>query len=128
MNKICVKCLIELPVNLFGKKQKKLQSYCKPCLYSYQMKRWELRKQKAVFFKGGECSLCGYSKNFAALHFHHKDPEHNLFDWNKLRLHAWSTVVAELDKCILLCSNCHAELHYPQQMVRTPGIEPGSED
>ena len=60
--------------------------------------------------------MCGYSKNFAALEFHHLDPVSKSFqlDLRSLSNRRWSAVLEESDKCILLCSNCHAEWHNPQ--------------
>ena len=65
-------------------------------------------KQKAVDYKGGSCSICGYKKCLTALEFHHVNPDekdvynsHWTFERNK----------NELDKCILVCANCHRELH-----------------
>lgn len=72
-------------------------------------REWKMReKQKAVDYKGGKCTVCGYSKCLTALEFHHTNPEeketynsHWTFKRNK----------NELDKCILVCANCHRELH-----------------
>lgn len=61
---------------------------------------------------GGKCSRCGYDKCLAALHFHHTDPTQKSHTISErcgnigiIRLKR------EADKCILLCANCHAELH-----------------
>ena len=73
------------------------------------------RKRKLVELKGGKCELCGYSKNFAALHFHHKDPSQKALtlDFRGLAKATWEALLAEAEKCQLLCANCHAETHYP---------------
>jgi hypothetical protein len=68
-------------------------------------------KQKSVDYKGGKCSLCGYDKNISALQFHHKDPEKKDFSISKVKSSSWKFIKPELDKCILLCSNCHSEIH-----------------
>jgi len=70
------------------------------------------RKAKAVEYKGGSCERCGYCKSNAALTFHHRNPEEKSFgiaENGKVR--AWALLQAELDKCLLLCHNCHAEIH-----------------
>lgn len=69
------------------------------------------QKEKSVLYLGGKCIKCGYSKSLAALDFHHTDP--NKKDWKPSRLmsYRWEIVKAELDKCELLCANCHRELH-----------------
>ena len=70
-------------------------------------------KQKAVNYLGGQCSQCGYNKTLNALHFHHLDPKEKSFELSKniLRCKAWEVIVIELNKCILVCANCHAEIH-----------------
>ncbi len=70
-----------------------------------------LRKQEAIAYKGKKCYHCGYDKCYKALTFHHINPKDKSFDiaqnWEK----SLERVKSELDKCILLCANCHAELH-----------------
>jgi hypothetical protein len=81
-------------------------------LYANQMRRWKRRKSEAISAMGGKCSNCGYSKCEAALEFHHNNPDEKDFDWNKLRLRSWASIIKELSKCKLLCANCHREIHY----------------
>ena len=72
---------------------------------------WRKRKKvELVEYKGGKCEKCGYSKCVNALEFHHLDPNEKDFGisgktWSLERLKK------EVDKCILLCSNCHREIH-----------------
>lgn len=80
-------------------------------LYKNQTSRWIKRKKDAIQYLGGECEKCGYSKYYGAMHFHHVDPTTKRWSWDKLRLRKWSDVIDELNKCILLCANCHAETH-----------------
>ena len=80
-------------------------------LYRNQIRRWQKRKEKAVEYKGGCCQNCGYSRCKEALQFHHVDPLTKEANWNKIRLWSWDKVLSELDKCALLCANCHAEVH-----------------
>jgi 5-methylcytosine-specific restriction endonuclease McrA len=80
-------------------------------LYSYQIDRWIKRKLKAIDYLGGSCTICGYNKYYGALEFHHKNPEEKDMSWVKLRLTSWNKIVKELDKCALLCANCHRETH-----------------
>lgn len=74
--------------------------------------------QRKIYFVnklGGKCQCCGYSKNLAALTFHHTDPENKSFnlDTRKMTNTRMSSLEEEVKKCQLLCQNCHAELHYP---------------
>ncbi len=68
-------------------------------------------KRKAVEYSGGSCRKCDYAKSLAALTFHHLNPdekEYNLASGKTMGWLAWKT---EIDKCLLLCHNCHSELH-----------------
>ena len=74
-------------------------------------KRKALRK-KAVEYKGGKCEICGYCKCAEALEFHHKDSSKKDFGISgKGYTRSWEKVKEELDKCVLLCANCHREVH-----------------
>lgn len=69
-------------------------------------------KQKAVEYLGGKCVRCGYNKCVAALQFHHKDITKKEFGISaKGIIRSWERIKVELDKCELLCANCHAEEH-----------------
>ena len=80
-------------------------------LYKSQIMRWRRIKVKAIEYKGGACCFCGYKGHPAALQFHHEDPLQKDVAWNKLRLRSWDKITYELDKCVLLCANCHAVVH-----------------
>lgn len=67
-------------------------------------------KRKAVQYKGGKCQGCGYDKCIRALTFHHIDSKQKDFNISSSTV-SWETIRKELDKCILLCANCHAEVH-----------------
>jgi len=69
-------------------------------------------KEQCVAYKGGKCERCGYDKYIGSLEFHHKDPTEKDFSVAHARLTSFSErVKRELDKCELLCSNCHREVH-----------------
>ena len=72
-----------------------------------------IRKNKIDFinYKGGKCSICGYDKCISALEFHHLSPElKNKSMTKQLSVYTLERAKAELDKCILICSNCHREI------------------
>ncbi|MBT7496977.1 hypothetical protein HN662_01490 [Candidatus Woesearchaeota archaeon] len=114
MKKKCIVCKKEKNINEFyyRKKDKTYRGDCKECLLFFQKERWKARKVKAVELFGGECSICGYSSHLAALEFHHYTAEKK-YNWNRLQRKPWNEIIEELKKCILVCRNCHAELHHP---------------
>jgi len=69
-------------------------------------------RTKAVGYKGGKCEICGYDKCVEALEFHHLDGHHKDFGISKKGYtRSWEKVKAEINKCSLICANCHRELH-----------------
>lgn len=78
-------------------------------------------KEWAVAHMGGKCSLCGYDRCIRALEFHHPDPGEKDFDVSSRLGSAEETLTVELEKCVIVCSNCHREIHdgfYPRLYVR----------
>ena len=70
------------------------------------------KKLRAINEFGGKCQKCGYDKCITALEFHHLDeknksttPSHAIMRWS------WEKALKELKKCILVCANCHREIH-----------------
>jgi len=84
---------------------------CSTCRTAFL--RWE-KRNKALSFLGNKCSQCGI-EDLEVLVFHHERRETKKFTlcevWNSL---SWEEIKKELDKCILLCANCHAKLHSPR--------------
>ena len=71
-------------------------------------------KRNFVRHKGGQCQICGYDKCIEDLPLHHKDPKSKDFSISALRQYteeAMKLYYNEVDKCILTCANCHAEIH-----------------
>ena len=74
-------------------------------------KRRRKIKELSIQYKGGKCQICKYFKCVGALELHHIDPKEKSFGiGDKGYTRAWSIVKQELDKCILLCANCHREV------------------
>jgi transposase len=83
------------------------------------------RKVKAILVQeaGGACALCGYNRCAAALHFHHRDPETKAFGVSGLGVtRSIDRARAEARKCVLLCSNCHAEVESGAVVVPEQGL------
>lgn len=68
------------------------------------------KKIKLIEYKGGCCEMCGYNKCVSALDFHHKDPKEKDFAISG-KSYSFERLKKEVDKCILVCRNCHAEIH-----------------
>ena len=68
-------------------------------------------KNLLILYAGGKCKRCGYNNCIRALEFHHLDPEEKDFGISKNLTKDMTKLKKEIDKCILLCSNCHAEVH-----------------
>jgi len=74
-------------------------------------RRKEIRR-KAVEYLGGKCSKCEYNKCIEALEFHHKNPTEKDFNISKKgHCRSLARVKSEIEKCDLLCANCHREIH-----------------
>lgn len=103
---------------LQGKQTKFCSTTCKNKhhqSYEAQKSRGLTKKLELIKIAGGRCSICGYDKNLAALAFHHLDSAGKDFklDMRSLSNRGLKVILAELDKCILVCHNCHTELHNP---------------
>lgn len=97
----------------FGLEKETGEHYCIRCKSAKikRERRLEL-KLKAIKYKGGKCAKCGYDTNTNALEFHHVDTKTKEFNISKYALgKPWAEIKIELDKCILLCANCHREVH-----------------
>lgn len=88
----------------------KSSSYCKSCIVLNLAEKRRLSKKKAVEYLGGKCLKCGYNKCLSALEFHHLDPSKKDPEYYSLKVN-FSKLKSELDKCVLLCANCHREEH-----------------
>ncbi len=113
--KQCKVCLRVLPISEFYKRPDRKNgtlSLCKNCHNKYTVARAKMVKQQAVDYKGGKCVVCGYSRCIDALDFHHIDPQNKDFTFGLKRYRSFKNLLPELDKCILVCTNCHREIHY----------------
>ena len=68
-------------------------------------------KDRCVKYLGGACEDCGYAKCLRAMTFHHRDSSSKEKELSQILDWSWNKIVQELDKCVLLCFNCHMERH-----------------
>lgn len=78
----------------------------------------------AIDDKGGKCELYGYKKCKQALEFHHLENDKDFGISSKGYTRSWKKVKKEINKCVLVCANCHREIHAGlTQLSRANGIE-----
>ena len=121
--KECTNCHQNLPLDrahFYTRRDTHFTSWCKKCLNKHTTTRGQSRKLKAIEYKGGKCTICNYNTHPSAMDFHHLDPSKKEQSPSSMRLVSWETQKKELDKCILVCRNCHSEIHaglHPQYLI-----------
>jgi transposase-like protein len=83
---------------------------CRQCRIERVVQRRQMVKRILVEEAGGRCRLCGYDRCIAALEFHHADPSTKEFALSRRGARSIERLRTEVRKCVLLCSNCHAEV------------------
>ena len=112
--RFCPRCQKQVPTKNFYSRRGKSNSsvYCKICTNEQTIQKQRETKIKMIDYKGGKCEKCGYNKSPAALDFHHKNPLEKKFTIAHARHRSFNeNIKKELDKCMLVCSNCHREIH-----------------
>lgn len=125
----CPKCKENCNINEFYKKRgvPNSSTYCKKCTTIQTLNRIQSLKRQMVEYKGGCCSICGYDRYMGSLEFHHLNPKEKDFNLSHMKKYTFDDKIKnELNKCILVCTNCHREIH--AKIVVPPGFEPGIED
>jgi 5-methylcytosine-specific restriction endonuclease McrA len=113
---ICDTCGVSKPDSDFYYRKDRSNHHknCKQCVLNRQYDLNSSTKDKCIEYKGGQCSACGYKKYSGSLDFHHLDKHTKEMNIAYLMRKSWDKIQPELDKCILLCSNCHREEHARQ--------------
>ena len=78
------------------------------------VKKWrQSTKNRIVEAFGGRCCVCEYSRCNDVLVLHHLDYTQKEYSLGGLRasIRSWNTIVKELRKCVMVCANCHGEIH-----------------
>lgn len=105
-------------------RHKKVEGICKTCKKTYQgvsrnlecstcrnRESRQKRKEKSYAILGGKCKVCGYNKCIEAFDIHHTNEDNKTLTFASSWGLSWEKLEKELDQCMLLCSNCHRELH-----------------
>lgn len=87
---------------------------CTKCRMDAVARKRRRIKLDLVEYKGGKCEICGYNKCIAALEFHHRDHKQKDFSLSGGETYGLNRSKKEVDKCILVCSNCHKEIHHKE--------------
>ncbi len=81
---------------------------------SDDVKNWRQRtKLRLLESMGNKCCICGYDKCPRVMHFHHINPQEKEFGIGGAQVNhlSWEKLVNEIRKCVLVCANCHGEIH-----------------
>jgi predicted nucleic acid-binding Zn ribbon protein len=101
-------------------KAKGFQSYCKKCYTIKTVERQKETKKRNVNYLGGKCKICNYNRSMRSLTFHHFDPKKKEYSLSSSRIFNFEKCKKEMDKCLLVCANCHGEIHdglFPQYLA-----------
>lgn len=112
--KICTKCEKLMSIDEFQRRKDngRLKSWCRGCVCTNIRSIQDKKRVKAKELFGNKCCKCGYKKCINALEFHHKDKTQKEFTIARMfKSNSWDLIEIELKKCILVCSNCHREIH-----------------
>jgi len=113
---VCEATLIGRQTKFCSRRCKNASTNNKHQNYISQQQRGRERRLLLIQRKGGCCERCGYDRNKAALAFHYLDPAAKSFpvDLRSCSNTSWDALVTEARKCLLLCLNCHSEIHNPE--------------
>ena len=114
-SKYCTKCKQLLPLSSFySRGNGKYRSECKECHKNYVKSKYNERKEQVNEIKSElKCQKCGEERPYV-LDFHHKNPQEKDFSIARMTSNNnhMADIQKEIEKCVVLCSNCHREFHY----------------
>ena len=119
--KICTKCKKELPITDFNWRNKSKgtrRSECKYCHSQYMRNKYQEKKTTVQDLKSQcKCAKCGESRGYV-LDYHHINPKEKEQTIARMTSNYYSldNIYDEINKCIVLCANCHREFHYFEKL------------
>ena len=118
-NPICRECGEKLVLSKnWSKSNARGNKYlCKPCKNIKKKIRARKRKERAIEYLGGKCLDCGGVYVRDVYDFHHRDPTQKEMSLNQMFVLKWEKIKSEIDKCDLLCANCHRTRHHKERMA-----------
>lgn len=136
--KVCCRCYKTKPLEEFGPDKRARdshQSACRSCVSdrakdlhnknivsrkALAKKHRDRKTQKLYDYKTEKgCRFCGFKDHGSALDFHHPNPDMKEFNVGNIRRRAWSKIQKEIDKCWVVCANCHRMLHQGVTLERS---------
>ncbi len=114
--RFCPRCKIKKPFSKFYERRNgrpgRHSSYCRACTHAECLDRQIKFKRRAMEYKGGKCVRCGFEGPDVCFDFHHRDRAKKRWGISVMKRKCWETAKEELDKCDLVCSNCHRIIEY----------------
>jgi hypothetical protein len=111
--RICPRCKTKKPLLAFYRRTDgRPACYCRKCTQDQVQERHIAFKKKAVAYKGGACMRCEFIGPAVCYDFHHRDRTTKKVEISRMRKGSWKAAVNELNKCDLLCANCHRIVEY----------------
>ena len=113
--KVCSRCNKEKDDSEFYQRKNRssgMTSMCKACTLEYMKERRDaLMIQINKYKENKGCAKCG-EKRFYLLDFHHTDQDQKEFTISNHTRKTFEKILPEIEKCVVLCANCHREYHY----------------
>ena len=129
-------CKQDVPVEEFVKnkfRKEGLQSRCKKCDCEYKASKYKEKREELIlkakhkreakvqwmreYRQTQHCVKCGESRWYV-LDFHHRDPNEKELSVAEMLMRGFGIerMMKEIDKCDVVCANCHREIHYLQRI------------
>jgi NAD-dependent SIR2 family protein deacetylase len=115
----CTDCKIDLnDKNAYwkGETEKRLGNRCKKCFNKYCANRWIKRKLEIIKERENKCFDCGQTFHYSVYEFHHREPSNKEFSWQRAKKLTQEKMRKELEKCDMLCANCHRVRHWNSEV------------